>query len=325
MPNWMARMLKRHARLAPRAATPRRTDPGVAAPLATPPDDEVATVDLARDFLPWLLHGATPPERPLDAAERLTLERLDALLRNDQIGADLLPRAPAVVPQLLGMLRLENLSWRSMSQRIAADLVLSAEVLRQAGNAAYGTRNDPARPCNLDQALARLGSDDLKAVIARVVLRPLFAVSGTGLAARSAARAWEHAERQAQHGARLAATHGLDRLDAYLAALVHGGSWTMLTHAVDRIQGGPPLAWPFGLPFVRQMLQRKDALFGRVVAGWRLTPGLTALCAEATHAPLAETRGPLGPLLAQAEQRAAADALALQRAAAAIRAAMAFA
>jgi hypothetical protein len=298
-----------------------------------PLDAVPATVDLARDFLPWLLNCSTPPERPLDTAEQQTLERLDDLLANDRIGADLLPRAPALVPQLLGLLRQEHLSWRAMSQRIAADLVLSAEVLRQAGNAAYGSRDDPRRPCSLDQALVRLGSDDLKAVIARVVLRPLFAASGAGLATRSSTHAWEHAERQAQHGAQLAAAHGLDRLDAYLAALVHGGGWTMLLRAVDRIQATPSAVpsmppatssrLPFGLAFARQMLQRKDRLFSRVVAGWGLTPALTALCVEAAHAPLAETGAPLGSLLVQAEQRAAADALALQRAAAAIHAAMA--
>ncbi|MEO6033119.1 MAG: HDOD domain-containing protein, partial [Burkholderiaceae bacterium] len=246
--------------------------------------------------------------------------------------ADLLPRAPSVVPQLLSLLRQENLSWHTMSQRIATDLVLSAEVLRQASNAAYASAHESSRPSNLDQALARLGSDDLRAVIARVVLRPLFA-NDAGLAAHSAVRAWEHAERQAQHGARIAASHGLDRLDAYLAALVHGGSWAMLLRAIDRIlamqtalpsaPAGPAFEWPFGLPFARQMLQRKDYLFGRVVAGWHLTPALTALGTEAAHAPLADTRSPLGPVLVQAEQRAAADAMALQRAAGAIHAAMA--
>ncbi len=334
MPNWFAWMLKRHAPPAPRVVAPQRADPCAtvaATPPAAPPDDQGASVDLARDFLPWLMHGATPPERELDGVERDTLERLDALLEDDQAGIDLLPRAPAVVPQLLGLLRQENLSWRSMAQRIAADLVLSAEVLRQAGNAAYAARDDdPARPCNLDQALARLGSDDLKSVIARVVLHPLFASSSTGLAARSAARAWEHAERQAQHAAQLAAARGLDRLDAYLAALVHGGSWTMLARAIDRLQAtapalpaaAPPLRWPFGLAFARRLLQRKDALFGRVVAGWRLAPELTALCTELTHTPLGETRMPLGALLVHAEQRAAADALVLQRTSVAIQAAL---
>jgi hypothetical protein len=141
-------------------------------------------------------------------------------------------------------------------------------------------------------------------VIARVVLRPLFDGQAGRLSAAASARVWRHAEREAQHGAALAAGCGLDPFDGYLGGLVHSSGWTVALRALDRQP--EPFALPPGEAFARRLVPLADALFGKVVADWRLTPALTALCRELQRgAPLDGL--PLGAVLRQAQQAAVLD------------------
>jgi hypothetical protein len=248
-------------------------------------------------LLAWLLHTGTPRAAALDVAERQGIARLDALIGAAHTPADLLPRAPAVIPQLLSQLRQHDASLPAMSQRVTKDLVLTAEVLRQAGSAAYRAQGAVA---DVEQALALLGVDGLRTVIARVVLRPLFAGHTGRLALTSAARLWAYAEREAQFAAAAAAEQGLDRFDGYLGGLVHCTGWTVAFRALDRLH--VPLALPFSAAFVPLLIQRKDALFGKVVGDWQLTPGLTALCAELRERGLAQAQSPLAGVLVHAQE-----------------------
>ena len=268
------------------------------------PSDPAAdeSVDTIGALLAWLLHTGAPRAAALDPAELQGIARLDVLIGAADTPTDLLPRAPAVIPQLLSLLRQGDASLPAMSQRVAKDLRLTAEVLRQAGSAAYRAQGAVA---DVEQALALLGTDGLKAVIASVVLRPLFDGHGGRLAGTSAARLWAYAEHEARCAAATAAERGLNRFDGYLGGLVHCTGWTVAFHALDRL--AVPLALPFSRDFVQLLVQRKDALFGKVVAGWQLTPEITALCTEAWRREPAQA--PLRAVLAHAERHAAMEVL----------------
>ena len=262
------------------------------------------SADTSGTLLAWLLHTGAPRAAALDAAELQGIARLDVLIGAAHTPTDLLPRAPAVIPQLLSLLRQGDASLPAMSQRVSKDLRLTAEVLRQAGSAAYRAQGAVT---DVEKALALLGADGLKAVIARVVLRPLFDGHGGRLAGTSAARLWAYAEHEAQCAAATAAEQGLNRFDGYLGGLVHCTGWTAAFRALDRLD--VPLALPFSRAFVRLLVQRKDVLFGKVVADWQLTPAITALCAEACQRGLAQAQSPLGAVLAHAERHAAMELL----------------
>jgi len=281
----------------------RATLPPVAASgLSDAATDESA--DTLGALLAWLLHTGAPHAAALDASELQSIERLDLLIGAAHAPTDLLPRAPAVIPQLLSLLRQGDASLPAMSQRVTKDPRLTAEVLRQAGSAAYRAQGAVA---DVEQALALLGTDGLKALIARVVLRPLFDGHAGRLAGTSAARVWAYAEHEAQCAAATAAEQGLGRFDGYLAGWVHCTGWTMAFRALDRL--AVPLALPFSRAFVQLLVQRKDALFGKVVAGWLLTPPITALCTEVCQRGLAQAQSPLGAVLMRAQLRAATDLL----------------
>ena len=77
----------------------------------------------------WML-GAPEPVASLliPDAEVQLLRSLDTLLAARQLPDNLLPRAPAVIPQLLGLLRREQPSRTEVARQVSKDMQLTAEV-----------------------------------------------------------------------------------------------------------------------------------------------------------------------------------------------------
>ena len=83
-------------------------------------------------FYRWLIgqHEQTP--LPSSNFEKQVLDALEALVRSDMGGANLVPRVPAVIPQLLKSLRDESTSALDLARQISHDIVLVAEVIHEA-------------------------------------------------------------------------------------------------------------------------------------------------------------------------------------------------
>ena len=295
----------------------------------TPPSPSIVFGGTPLPLLPWLLGQGMDAGRPVDAeTERHALHLIDELLARPGAPIDLMPRARAVIPQLMAMLRRDDLALNALAQQVGRDLVLTAEVLRTARSAAYGGRDERL---DLPQALGRLGVVGLNAAIARVVLRPLFETSGDGLFARTGTRLWAHSESKAQHCSALASAGGISAFEGYLAGLMHNSGWTVALRELDRSGLFEPrveaaarrLSTPHAdVPapalsdtFSIALQLRCDALFGKVAATWRITPTLTAV-AESAASPggLAASDVPLAALLRQADVLASSEVIGLQRA-----------
>jgi len=250
-------------------------------------------------LLAWLFDcEPAPGDTPPTSAETIAVRHLDTLNAAGALPAALLSRAPAVIPQLLHLLRQDDASLFAMAQRVSADPVLTAEVLRLSRSAFYRTRTEPA---DIAHAIAMLGRDGLHIAIAAVVLKPLFDAPSGSLSRHAAARLWEHSTAKASLCAAGAAERGGDRFEGYLAGLLHNTGWTMLLRALDSCTGVTP---PFSASIARQLGRRKDAFFAKAVGAWRITPTLTALCDEVRQVGLRAT----GSLLASALWHADRDA-----------------
>jgi hypothetical protein len=295
-----------HAAVAPSAVSaglaPLSTEGGV--PMAAQPA-VASRSELAVPFVEWLQTSGTR-ETPLGPREGRALGRLDELLAANKTPAELLPRAPAVVPQLLNLLRDDNLPLPAVAERVGKDIVLAAEVLRLAGSAHYRGRSREA-VTTLPQAIGALGSDGVQRAIARVVLKPMFDNQPGVLAGRAAPRLWEHGDLKAALCAGLAAQKGVDPFEAYLAGLMHNTGWSMAWRALDRLEGGPSA--PFSLSFVRLLTLRTERLFGKVAAAWQITPALAALGADVFEGGLDAARSPLARVLAAADRDATATVI----------------
>lgn len=239
-------------------------------------------------FLGWLIGSPAEPDAMLGARESRALQRLDQIAVDTAAHANLLPRAAAVVPQLLARLRDAQASTAQIAQFVARDVTLVAEVMRVANSAGY--RRDAA-VVELGQAIRLIGVAGLNSAIARSVLKPIFSARGGALVTRSAQRLWQHTELKAQLCAELARSVALDAFEGYLAALMHNAVWSAVLRTMDGVPAAQP--WCLSAPLAPALGLRRDHLFAAVANQWQVSASVTQLAREvARHGLAAATSGP---------------------------------
>jgi len=279
------------------AAAPR---PAPDAPAQAEPDGVDAAAPPAPElqFFSWLT-GDPPAEGALTAFERTLLAHLDAVTASDEQRGELVPRARAIIPQLMHSLRDENQSVQSLTARVARDPNLVVEVLRLAGSIGYRTGTPVG---DLTQAVGRLGTDGLRRAIARILLKPIFDAQADPLLGRTAERLWQHSEGTANLCLQTASIARVDPFDAYLAGLMYNVGWTAAFRAMDRSTlGAPPL---MSAAFVRALAELRDRLFAHLVQSWSLSDSLSALAGEILIVGFENAQLPLGTVLRSADRAA---------------------
>ena len=290
------------AHAASRPSVPPETVFAASEPAAV--EEAADAVDWRPAFFDWVIGAASTPSDALSDGERRLLAQLDAVLASDDSRAALLPRAPAVIPQLLNSLRDENQSITALAERVTRDPHLVAEVIRMSNGAGAAAREPVV---DIAEAITRIGTQGLRRAIARVVLKPMFGGTADSLSARCAQRLWEHSDAQAAACQREAAARGLDPFEGYLAGLMHDVGWTAALRAIDRSQ--PGASTQFGRAFVAEFDRRREAFFALLVIPWQLTDSLTALGIALRDGDVAGARSPLGEALRAADQKASLEML----------------
>jgi HD-like signal output (HDOD) protein len=247
----------------------------------------------------------------LRVSEQRMLARLDATLASDSTRNALVPRAAAVIPQLLNSLRDESQSSLVLATKIAKDPLLVAEVIRLANSAHNSLRGgDGAPSTDLPQAVTRIGIEGLRRAIARVVLKPIFDAQADPLSARTAPRLWLHSEAQSAECMRLCRVAGIDPFEGYLAGLMHNIGWTAALRVIGRSEASIPKH--FSHAFVRAFESTCDRFFAMLVMPWELTESITALAKEILDGGLEASRSPLGQALGAAERHASLQLISMQ-------------
>ena len=277
------------------ASAPVMALPALAAPRAAP----ALALD-AGTFLSWLLEAPSPSDCAISVPELEALASIDALVSGGLPIQELLPRAPALIPQLLRALRQSDISLPALVDRVSKDLVLAAEVMRMARSVAYSR---DAEVHDLGRAIASLGEQGLQRAISRVVLRPLMQSGGGKLSALAAQRLWDHTELKSTLCSTKALAAGLDPFDGFMAGMLHSAGWTVALRHLD-LRTPPP--WPWSREFSESLAARRDPLFGKVVGTWQVSPALTALAAEAIEPGLVRGSSALARALLESDREASA-------------------
>jgi HD-like signal output (HDOD) protein len=177
--------------------------------------------------------------------ENLILDEIRKFSAAPGEAADLVPRVPEVIPQLLRSLRDEGISAAQLSRQVGRDVVLVAEVLREANSAYYR----PITPVEtIEAAIMMLGQNGLRMLLARIAFRPIIQMQGDGFARRVARHVWSQSEKCALAASLLAPGLPAGVFESYLAGLMQNVGLMVAFRVADRVcpDGKVPGSSQFG-------------------------------------------------------------------------------
>lgn len=208
-------------------------------------------------------------------AEKLILEELSRLAHAPIKGAALVPRIPAIIPQLMRTLRDENMNLAELSRQLSQDVVLVAEVYRESNLPCYRPRYHSGPPVDsIDAAIMLLGQNGMRMLLARVAFRPILSMQSGVLAKRTAPLIWRQSEKCALAASMLAPALRADVFDAYLAGLMKNVGLVVAFRLIDQLHLDGAL--PQSDEFIAGLFARARSLSARIAQLWEFPDTVTS-------------------------------------------------
>lgn len=255
MKKWFNQLFANPVGASPDAPGPVATDDG-----GVPGDaDAGAEIDVA--YFRWLtaIAGYQAPA----AVQARILDEVEMLSRSPGDAASLVPRVPEVIPRLLGSLQDEDVSALELSRQVAQDVLLVAEVIREANSAYYS----PVVPVkSIEAAVMMLGQNGLRMLLARIAFRPIIKLHGEAFAKRAAPQVWSQSAKCALAASLIAPGLSAGVFEAYLAGLMQNVGLMVAFRLCDRFcdEGRIPGSGEFGI----DLLARGRRLSASIAAHW---------------------------------------------------------
>ncbi|MDB5792834.1 MAG: hypothetical protein JWQ80_2858 [Massilia sp.] len=257
------------AKAAP-AATPVPGAPGGAA--------QATSADIDAAYYRWLA-AARPPWATPQVEVRI-LDELARLAQSPGDGAALVPRVPEIIPQLMRTLRDEDMNAADLSRQLGADMVLVAEVYREANRPAYLPRYHSGPPVNsIAGAIMLLGQNGMRMLLARVAFRPIVSMQSGRLAKRAAPLIWRQSEKSALAASLLAPGLRANAFEAYLAGLMENVGLVVAFRLID--QHCADGALPDSDQFIAGLFEQARILSARIAALWDFPDAVCAAIGSA--------------------------------------------
>ena len=241
---------------------------------AASPDGPAQAAQADALYYRWLL-GPAGFDAPAET-EQLILEQVRSVAHNPAVAAELVPRVPELIPKLLRSLRDDRVTTGELSQQVAEDVVLMADVLREANSAYYR----PMTPIKtLDAAIMLLGQNGLRMLLARVAFRPVIRMHDTGFARRAAPLVWSHSEKCAVAASLMAPGLTADIFESCLAGLMQDVGLIVAFRLADRAcqNGKVPRSAAFGV----ELLARSRQLSAVIATHWDFPNNVADAIAQA--------------------------------------------
>lgn len=241
-----------------------------AAPEATRQPATITEIDAM--YYRWLA-AAGSAQAPAETEQQI-LDELARLAREPIAGAALVPRIPAIIPQLMRTLQDENMSAAKLSAQLAQDVLLVAEVYREANRPCYQSRYNASPSINnMEGAIMLLGQNGMRMLLARVAFRPIVSMQSGGLTVRTAPLIWRQSEKCALAASLVAPTMHANAFDAYLAGLMANVGLVVAFRLIDQMHG--PDAFPQSDAFIAQVFAQARILSVRIAELWEFPQSVT--------------------------------------------------
>jgi HD-like signal output (HDOD) protein len=184
------------------------------------------------------------------------------------------PRRPLLLPQLLRAVSDTDTSRRELATMIAKDPALVGSLLKLANSPYYRVSSQPVE--SVDRAVAVIGTEGIRSLIAAALVQPVFRVSG-GEFAHFPEVVWEHTFLAANAAETYAAVVvNSDPFAAQLLALMNGlGAIVVFRVALDQYAGHEGLR-PDAATIVALLDTHTAAVARRIAASWDLSGRILA-------------------------------------------------
>jgi HD-like signal output (HDOD) protein len=237
----------------------------------------------------WLAGAGS--QRAAVQAESLILDELKRLAQSPVAGAALVPRVPEIIPQLMRTLRDDDMNAAELSRQLARDMVLVAELYREANRPCYRPRYHSGPPINSIQgAIMLLGQNGMRMLLARVAFRPIMSMQSGRLAKRTAPLIWRQSEKCALAASLLAPAMRANTFEAYLAGLMENVGLVVAFRLIDQMHAEDAL--PQSEEFIAELFAQARTLSARIAGLWEFPDSVTSAIAQAGQPgspPLAQT------------------------------------
>jgi HD-like signal output (HDOD) protein len=210
------------------------------------------------------------PQLPIEGLQARVLEQAQAVLEQLDLQSQYMPRRPHLLPQLMRAVNDPAASGRAIARIIGQDPVLTANLLRIANSALY-RRHDAAPVDSLERAVALVGTEGVRRIVAIALMQPVLSLQG-GLFTDLSSAIWEYALHVAAAAADYAGRHGRndDALSAQLLGLLQGLGALVVMRVLQETYARNVVAPP-SLAVAAALLDRHALATARTVAaGWGL-------------------------------------------------------
>jgi HD-like signal output (HDOD) protein len=227
-----------------------------------------------RRFVAYALDDA-PREalsRPPDPANAPVFKAVQQVLERIEARPEYFPRRPSLLPKLMATVNDSDASMREMSEIIAQDPALTANLLRIANSPIYRVSSAPIE--SIDRAVTLVGVAGIRSIIATALVQPLMS-AGNGVFSRFPELCWEHT----LYSAVTAETHAtqVERSEPFVSQLIgllYGLSAIVVFRIVrDQFNANPALRADPG-SFARLLETWVAPTAGRIAKSWQLNERL---------------------------------------------------
>ncbi|HTX24754.1 MAG TPA: HDOD domain-containing protein [Steroidobacteraceae bacterium] len=237
--------------------------------------------------------AASPLAAPAPAAYEALASQARSVLETVATEPRFAPRRPLLLPQLLRAIRDDDVSRRDLAKLIAQDPALAGSLLRLANSSFYRASERPVE--SVDRAVALLGTDGIRSLVAAALVQPVFQLSKQQFPHFPEA-VWEHTYRAAGAAeAHAAIVEDADPFAAQLLGLTMGlGSIVVFRVALDRYAARPG-SKPDASVIAMLLDEQAATVARRIALSWELSERIAdALRDQGPGRDVREERTPLG-------------------------------
>lgn len=210
--------------------------------------------DIGTTYYGLVLGVNSPSESKFNTTETSAIDELNKILESDESRADMIPRLPDVVPEIMQSMRDDDVSNSLLAKQVSKDVTLVGEVICMA-NSPYFRLTEKIE--SLEQAIMTLGHSGLRYILLKAAFKPIMNIRQGHFTRLGSNYVWRQSEYCAFVAQCIAKKRGADPFESFLAGLLREIGVIIALKAMDNISaiGDAPRSYKFHKIFAQQSLK----------------------------------------------------------------------